>query len=454
MNDSGLPWEKIRRKALNRLYPEERDLKELEEAYTEIEEFIESKGLEAFFAGSAGRGTCMKGDRDIDVFIMFPESVERQELEKRGLQIGREVFDEFNGEYEVEYAEHPYTKGEIGLHEVEVVPCYDTDPENIRSAVDRSPHHAKWVDGRLSQSQREDVVLLKAFLRASGIYGSSLKTRGFSGYLCELLIYEAGSLRKLLEEAEDWRKNKVIDPADHHPEGLSGELEKKFSESALVVIDPVDPERNVASVLTEENYAEFVFKAWKFNSMPGLNFFQKEDIVPDKFLLKKEVRARADFLVLEFDKPDRPDDILYPQMRKVQKRMLSVLEDHGFRVYESGFHVGESVRMFFELDEQLPDIGYQKGPRIFHGTEHLEQFTEKYENTFIQGDRIVAKTEREYSNARNLLKDFLEGQPEELEEKGIPGNVAEKIQAYRLVDVLQEDEEWLKFLFKKLKLVQ
>lgn len=451
MSEEKISWDKIRDRAVQRLYPDSEDLAELEEAYSEISGFINEQGLETFFAGSAGRGTCMKGDRDIDVFVLFPEDVERPELENRGLDIGRKVFKQFEGDYGVEYAEHPYTKGVIDGKEVEIVPCYDTDPEDIRSAVDRSPHHADWVDEHLTDTQREDVVLLKAFLRSAGIYGSSLKVQGFSGYLCEVLVYEFGGFKQLLESAQAWREREVIDPENYHEEGLDDKLESKFENDNLVVIDPVDPERNVASVLTAENYAKFIFQAWRFNREPGLNFFSEEEFELDRFKLKKEVESRADFVTLEFDKPDRPDDIIYPQVRKALRRITSVLEEEEFRVYETGFHVSEKVRLFFELDESLPETSYQRGPKLFHGVDHLEQFTEKYENTFVQDERIVAKTEREHTSARELVKEFFTGEASELEEKGIPGNLAEKAVNFRLVDILQDDEEWLKFLFNKLK---
>jgi tRNA nucleotidyltransferase (CCA-adding enzyme) len=259
-----MKWSKLRRKVLEKYYPEDVEKQELGGLFNEISEYIrEEEGLKTFFAGSSGRGTFMKGDKDIDVFVLFPEDVEREELEQRGLEIGEKVFKEFCGEYRVEYAEHPYTKGEIDGHKVEVVPCYDTDPDEIQSAVDRSPHHAQWVRNNLEEEQRKDVVILKAFLRAEGIYGSSLKTRGFSGYLCEILLQEYGGFSQLIENASEWSEREVLDPEGHHEGGLPEELKEKFSDDSLVVVDPVDPERNVASVLAEENYCRFIFRSWR-----------------------------------------------------------------------------------------------------------------------------------------------------------------------------------------------
>jgi tRNA nucleotidyltransferase (CCA-adding enzyme) len=310
------------------------------------------------------------------------------------------------------------------------------------------------VKENLDREQREDVVLLKSFLKASGLYGSSLKTRGFSGYLCEILVHEYGSFEELVSEAKNWRGETVLDPEEHHEEELPEELEEKFSEDSLVVIDPVDPERNVAAVLTTENYSKFIHRCWSFDRKPGVNYFQREETEVDRFAVQKEVENRGDFIVLEFDSIDEPEDIVYPQMRKTMQRLEDVIEDHEFRIYESGFHVGDRIRIFFELDSSLPGIRYQRGPKVFHGVEHLEEFTSKYENTFIRGERIYAKVEREYSEAKSLLKNLLGDEPGKLEEKGVPGNVAEKISDFRMTDSMVDDEEWLKFLTEKLKVGQ
>lgn len=445
-----MDFERLREKVLEQNYPGEEELEETREKYGEISDFIQEQfSLETHFAGSSSRGTCMKGDRDIDIFVLFPEETGRQELEDQGLRIGKEVFEEFDGEYTVEYAEHPYTKGEINGHEVEIVPCYDVEPENIKSAVDRTPHHSRWVDKNLDGEQRRDAVLLKTFLRAAGIYGSSLKVQGFSGYLCEILVAHYGSFQELVQEAVNWREEEVIDPRNHHENGLPGDLEEKFEDEPLVVIDPVDPERNVASVLSEQNLAEFIYRCWKFRKEPGIYFFREEELEIAEFDVKQEIEKRGDFLVLEFERPEGVEDIVYPQLRKTLGRIEDELDERDFRVFESGFHVDESTRIFFELDRDLPEIEELEGPKVFHGPEHMEEFSTKYDNVFVKDDRLYAKTERRFTDAKEFLKQFLQ---DDLEGKGVPGRVAEVIEGYSFVEATSGEEEWLKYLAKKLRI--
>lgn len=447
-----MEWTRVREKVIEQNYPEQKELRDARSAYEKISAFIEGEyGLETHFAGSTSRGTCMSGDKDIDLFVLFPKDTERKTIEQQGLTVGKKAFENFDGEYQVEYAEHPYTKGDIEGHEVEIVPCYKVRPENIKSAVDRTPHHSKWASENLKREQRKDAVILKKFLSTGGLYGSSLKVQAFSGYLCEILIAHYGSFKELAEASENWSENQVIDPEGHHEEALPEELENKFSDEKFVVIDPVDPERNVASVMSSENYAKVIERFWRFNKDPSMKFFQEMERDVSQFEVKQEVDKRADFLVMEFERPEAVEDVIYPQMRKTLRRLDNALEKEDFRLYESGFQVGEEkTRIFLELEASLPEIREQKGPKVFHGVEHLEQFTEKYENTFIRGERIWAKVDREFTEAKAFMNEFLSGEVSELEEKGIPEHVAEKIVEFRFTEPVPDDKEWLKYLAEKL----
>lgn len=429
----------VKQRAIEEYYPKEKELETAREMFQKISDYIKKEyGLEAHFAGSAGRGTCRKGDKDLDIFVLFPQDTSRKKLEEKGLRIGKEVFEEFNGDHHVEYAEHPYTKGQISEHEVEIVPCYDADPENIQSAVDRTPHHTRWSKENLDEQQRKDVVALKAFLEAQNLYGSSLKIEGFSGYLCEILIAHYGSFEELIEASANWGEENRIEFNDS---------EKEFG-SDFVVVDPVDSERNVAAVMSKENYARYIFEAWNLYKNPSFEMFNPKDEF-DEFELKREVKRRADILVVDFDKPDDVDDIIYPQMRKLKNLLQKKLEKAQFRIYSSGVHADQRCRVFFELERHLPEREVVKGPRVFHNQRHLRQFTEKYSQVFVEDQRLCANTAREYTDAQKFLKDILGGEVSELKEKGIPGGLASNVEESRFADPLSGDEKWLKYLYQK-----
>ncbi|MFB6182738.1 MAG: CCA tRNA nucleotidyltransferase [Candidatus Nanohaloarchaea archaeon] len=446
-------WERLREKILEENYPSKEEIDKANNLYEDISTYIRDNfDLKTYFAGSTGRKTCMSGDKDIDIFVAFSEDINRKELEEKGIEIGKKVFNHFDGDYRVEYAEHPYTKGEIKGHEVEIVPCYETDPEDIKSSVDRTPHHIKWLEQQLDEKKREEVVILKKFLKVQDLYGSSLKVHGFSGYLCEILINYYGSFLDLMENAQNWDETEIIDPENHHKDGLPGELKDKF-DSNLIVIDPVDPERNVASVLSTENYSKFIYDSMNFLESPGIDFFQDKESSFQKIALKNEVEDRGDIIVIEFEKPDVVEDIIYPQMRRAHRWLKDVLEDEGFRIFNSGIFVGDKARIWFEMNSNLPKVKYMEGPKVFHGKKHVKQFKRKYDNVFVEEDRLKAKVEREYDDAKKLLKNFLDGDKEQLKKKGIPSHLSEKMVKYKFTDPLKENEKWLKYLAEKFQVI-
>src|SRR6056297_2373000 len=190
---------------------------------------------DVMLVGSTARDTWISGDRDVDVFVRFPPDIDRETLERDGLAVGHETLPEGHEEY----AEHPYVTGERDGFAVDVVPCYRLDAAtDIRSAVDRTPFHTTYLQERLDDALAGEVRLAKAFLKGIGVYGSDLRTRGFSGYLTELLVLEYGGFREFLDAAADWHPPVELDPEEHGTESFG---------DALVMIDPTDPERNVAA---------------------------------------------------------------------------------------------------------------------------------------------------------------------------------------------------------------
>ena len=443
-----MDWNRLRQKLLEKFYPEENEINETEEMYSEISNYIKKEfAVETKFCGSTARKTFMTGDKDIDIFLLFDKEIERNELEEKGLKIGKKVFEKFEGEYQKEYADHPYSKGTIEVLEVEIVPCYDTKIGKTQSSVDRTPHHTEWCLENLNKKEREDVVLLKSFLTANNLYGSSLKNKGFSGYLCEILISKYGGFKELIEQAQNWNKEKVIDIENHHEGALPTKLKEKFHESNLIVIDPTDPERNVASVLSSENYAKFTYNSIKFNEKPGLDKFEEDLKNFTTTEIKKEIDDRGQVTVIEFPKLDKVDDILYPQMRKTIKRITKIIKENDFVIYQKGFHVSESkIRIYFETIDNLPDIKQLKGPAPFHGKKHVLEFEQKYSNTWIKGERLRTKVERDHTRIKQLLKSKITRNQEKLRKNGIPEDIAGKIEEYRFVNPVQNDQQWLNYL--------
>lgn len=354
---------------------------------------------DVMLVGSTARDTWIAGDRDVDVFLRFPPDTDRERLEQAGLEIGHEVLPAGREEY----AEHPYVVGEIEGYDVDLVPCYAVEnATETRSAVDRTPFHTQYLERHLDEELTADVRLCKAFLKGIGVYGSDLKTRGFSGYLTELLVLEHGGFEPLIEAAANWHPPVTYDPESHGTATF---------EDGLVVIDPTDPERNVAAALSTDNLAAFQHYARELLTDPRESLFEATDPDPvDAADLEAFFARRSTMPVaLRFETPDLVEDDLYPQLEKSLEGIIGLLERHGFDVLRADTFADERAVLLVELAvAERPAVERHVGPPI-HVREHAENFYETYAETdvagpFIDGGRYVVEREREYVTAVELLE--------------------------------------------------
>ncbi|MBU7042510.1 MAG: CCA tRNA nucleotidyltransferase [Theionarchaea archaeon] len=352
----------------------------IERCIQTLEEQITSKSLDAHvvLTGSMAKDTWNSGDNNIDLFIIFSHTYTEKELKSHGLELGK------LSEYEIAYAEHPYVRNFMEGYEIDVVPAF-TFKEGIRSSVDRTPLHTIYVQEHLTDN--DQVRLLKKFTRSIGVYGSDLKVEGVSGYLCELLVIHYGTFRKVLEAVAEWKRGQLL-YVEEPPQ-------KKFH-APLVFIDPVDPERNVAAVVSLENFSQFIYHAREYLKSPDASYFFKE---PETYQrIEGTLLYRIDFEI------DLIEDNLFPQLRKTRDFLKKMLETHGFRVFNSGVY---NSGILLELSvSTLPPLKKHVGPPITE-REHCDKFLTKHDVKGFQGERIFTITRRKYTTAHTLLTAYL-----------------------------------------------
>lgn len=141
--------------------------------------------------GSVAKDTWVRDSADVDIFMRVSPQLTKTQLKEVCLPIARRALRPH--EIVERFAEHPYVESTVKLRDgesvrVNVVPCYKVEKGNWLSATDRSPYHTEYIKQHLAKTQRDEVRLLKAFMRGIGGYGADIKTGGFSGMLCETLI--------------------------------------------------------------------------------------------------------------------------------------------------------------------------------------------------------------------------------------------------------------------------
>jgi len=365
---------------------------------TRAEAALERRDVEAdiVHVGSSARNTWVSGDRDIDLFVRFVPTLDRDALRRHGLAVGHAVLPDSREEY----AEHPYVTGTFRGFDVDIVPCYDVpSASEIRSAVDRTPFHDKYLSERLDPSLAAGVRLTKGFCSGVGVYGSDLRTQGFSGYLVELLILEYGGAQALLEAAVDWQPPIRLDPAGHGQASF---------DDPLVVIDPTDPHRNVAAVLSAESLARFQHYARQFLAAPDVSFFETSpspSMTPSALQMHLERRDTTP-VALVFPLPELIEDDLYPQLRTSRQGIVDGLDRLGFDpLRATTAAIDNEGLIFVELSvAERPAVERHAGPPV-HVPEHAETFFEKYADDpdvygpFLDGNRYIVERPRDVRSA-------------------------------------------------------
>lgn len=398
----------IRASVLSRIKPKEPEKQKLaalaDSLISRINAIGRAEGLDisAILVGSTARGTWLSGEHDLDIFIMFSPEVSRDHLEKNGLHITRKMAEQAQSSEE-RYAEHPYINAVFDGFEVDLVPAFGVaSAAEIKSAVDRTPFHNKFVLSKI-QGIEDEVLLLKQFLKGCGVYGSELRTHGFSGYLVELLVIQYDSFMQVLEAAREWKPGMTID------------IEKHASiahDDPLVVVDPTDPARNVAAALSLDNLCIFMDKAREFLKNPEASYFSMQAVVPlEDSEFKNMMGERGTSLIaIEFTTPDEVEDVLYPQLHKMEDSVREMLERYDFRVYNSGVWAEKKAILVYELESGvLPIMKKHAGPHVW-AEEHAAAFKSKYagsnafSNVHISNGKYMVEIPRKYTTAKQLLE--------------------------------------------------
>lgn len=387
-------FSEIKSQVLKEIVPSEKERKDVTSLTNKISDHLTEKiskekvNARVEVVGSIAKDTWISKDRDLDIFIVFDKSTPLEELKKKGLELGKIELEGFTSE--TAYANHPYTINRFKEFKIDVVPCYDS--LEIITAVDRTPHHTRFVKDNIGEL-RNEVRLLKQFMKGVGVYSSEQKIQGFAGYLCELLIINYKSFENVLKHASDWEYGEYI---DLKKKGRKGDFK-----DPLIVIDPVDPKRNVASALSLDRLSEFIHYSRLFIESPSVDYFHKKK----RLFVKRYPDSEVYVIIFE---GEMLDDIIYPQLRKSAKYMSTLLEKNDFKPLSYGlFKKGDFSGIVFEMEKYiLSPIVKHYGPKVFDRT-HYASFVSKYNETYIDGDRVYTLRPRQFSSPLVLFLNVL-----------------------------------------------
>ena len=355
--------------------------------------------------GSYAKGTWLKGKLDLDIFVKMKKDTDEKRFEELGMKIGFGSMKKFHPY--VRYSEHPYVEAEVQGTRVNVVPCYDVEKGQWKSAADRSSFHTRFILEKLDAERKDEVRLLKKFLSGIGIYGAEIATEGFGGYVSEVLIYHYGSFLKVLEAAANFTQGQVI-----------GNPTKKF-ETAFVLIDPIDSNRNLGTAISAQNFGTFILAARAFLKKQSLVFFNGKKSLPDKNNLRN-------VLVVKFGYKKRSPDIIWGQVKRGASALAVQLELGGFKVLRKGATTdekSEAAMLFLLHSTTIEKFMVKNGPDVFRKPESESFILRNSKNKLTWVDdqgKILSLQQREFYDAKKFLQSLLR---KNLANAGIPSGI-------------------------------
>ena len=357
----------------------------------EIQKYSEVVELE--FGGSYAKDTWLSKNADIDIFIKFKKNVSEEKLENISKEIGFESLKKYSPY--VRYSQHPYVEAKIKDTKINIVPCYDVKIGEWKSAADRSPFHTKFMKKSLTLKMKNEVRILKTFLKSNKIYGAEIAKQGFSGYISEVLIFEFGNFENLIKSISKVKENQII-----------GTTSKSF-DTAIVVIDPIDSNRNLAAAISNENIGKFILICRSLKEKPSLEFFKiKKSKISKKFW--------NNLLIIKFEFKTRSSDIIWGQIKRATSSLSTQLELGGFTVLRSKSHTDEQKEaylIFFLQSTKISEIYQKNGPEFFRENSAHSFISKNLNNAELvwvgNNRKIISLEKRKHTNAESFMKEFL-----------------------------------------------
>ncbi len=357
----------------------------------EIKKFPEVTGLE--FGGSYAKGTWLSKDADVDIFIRFKKSTSEEKFEKISKKIGFESMKKFSPY--VRYSEHPYVEAKIKNTKINVVPFYDVKIGEWKSSADRSPFHTKFMEKSLTPKMRNEVRILKTFLKSNGIYGAEIAKQGFSGYVSEVLVLNFGSFENVIKSISGIKENQVI-----------GKTSKKF-DTSIVIVDPIDKNRNLAAAISDENLGKLVLVSRAFKEKSNVGFFKNKKSIISK-------KHWENLLVVKFNFKIRSPDIIWGQIKRATSSLSTQLELGGFNVLRSKSHTDQhkEAYLFFLLEStKISEIYTKNGPEFFREGSSKSFISKNHTSTELMwignNRKIISLEKRKHTTATKFMTEFL-----------------------------------------------
>ncbi len=392
---------------IERIKPTNKEKEDVERAIAKISKKLNVRNSKIHVGGSFGKGTWITGMHDIDLFVCFDyekhcnSSYKLPDLLQQHLKNKKIKHKRIHGSRD-------YFETKIGKYSFELIPILEIKKaEQSKNLTDASPLHTFWVKKHAKGNLADQIRLLKAFCISQGCYGGESYIRGFSGYVCEILAIHFKTFQNTLKAAGKWKfdEKTVIDPERHYKsknEALR-QLNTAKIQSPLVVIDPIQADRNAAAALSTETFNKFIDSATKFISKPSEEFFTEKRKTPQELKSKDNTNKT---IVIEAIPLEGKPDIALSKILKMSEHIKQRMASSGFQIFDSGIEWTKTPLIWIRTQKTIPEKFIIKGPPEI-SKEHMQRFRQTHGKVFIKKGLAFAEEKRKHTDPASLMKTIL-----------------------------------------------
>lgn len=403
----------VLKKAESLVTPSQNEEKKVTKISSEIKSKVEDEAKKCrinahlIAGGSAAKGTWLPGFSDIDFFLVF--DYDSFSDRSAGLSIYAEKILKNIFKLTRMHGSRDYFSAKYKNYNVEIIPVLDiSDGQEPKNLTDFSPQHVVWFNKHAKNNPklRTEVRLAKQFFKSAGVYGAESYIRGFSGHVIEILTVAHGSFQNLTKAALKWKYQQVIDVERYYrnEKEVFANLNESKLASALILVDPVEKNRNASAALDKENFNLAKDAVHKFLDNPSIVFFTEK-----KFSVEDLKRKKRDLklIVIDAKTSKSKPDVAGAKLRKEFEAIERKLAENDLVVQDSGWHISENKAKFWFYFDKTALLGKKEhiGPPVAL-EKYAADFRKKWKSVRISNGRLVAEIKRIYTKPEQLLKDL------------------------------------------------
>ena len=395
---------------LKRISPTNEDISSLQTALGTVKDLLESFAKKHEFSvevvpgGSTAKGTFLKGNFDIDIFVRFKTVGDLSSMLEL---VVTDISEELTLTVERVHGSRDYFQFSYKGFFFEIVPVKYVDSlDEIENVTDMSPLHVFWVKEHLTESLSADIRLAKQFCKACGVYGAESFINGVSGHVLDILIIECGGFDNFVQQVSQWSDVTVVDPENKH-EDVFSELNESKLVSPLIVIDPIDPGRNAAAALSKQKYEQLIDCCKQFLAAPDSSFFEIKPF--DMQGLQAQQKEGELLFVVSTVPLDGKKDVVATKVLKVFEFIVRHLQLYDFTVRFSDWHYGpETCELFFFVKNEVLDAQFEREGPPLQNESDANRFKEIHgDNVYERDGRLFVKVDREFTDPTRCIHHLL-----------------------------------------------